>query len=528
MNTESAAGRREVDSRRPPATDDILQVHVRAGEKHLLPEATGKRLLASFDNACHRCGGMSVERTPKNGLSKGSDRRKGWRMRQGRRSAFAVAAIATAVMLVSACGGGSDSESGKGGKLHVLIGANPQFAKELAAWMKDFKAQFKTKTGADVVFETYADAAEETTKIQKSLVSGTGPDVYSLGTTFTPVAYSTRGFVKLSDEDWKKVGGRERFIPESLAMSGPDEKNQIGVPAAIRPFGLAYNKKLFTAAGIKKPPTTWDQLVEDAKKLTRPSAGVYGLALDYADGFDPWKYIWSLTEQSGGSFVSDDLTKAQLDSPQVLRATTGYFDLLTKHKLADPKSVGWEASNAVAAFGGGKAAILPMVTPTLIQSLDTSSVKDEYAFAPMPQVPFGMTERPAGGVAAGSIVSGDNVAVASYSKHKDLALAYIELVTSKDQQIKQQKLLGNLPSNKEAAAELADSDPRIAAFLEAEKISVPTAFVGAWADVQNGLTNVVTQSLPVLAKGTSDPTAVQALLNEANASVQSALDREKK
>ena len=39
------------------------------------------------------------------------------------------------------------------------------------------------------------------------------------------------------------------------------------------------------------------------------------MAIGYADGFDPWKFIWSLTVQSGGSFVSTDLKTAQLNSP---------------------------------------------------------------------------------------------------------------------------------------------------------------------------------------------------------------------
>ena len=37
----------------------------------------------------------------------------------------------------------------------------------------------------------------------------------------------------------------------------------------------------------------------------------------------------------------------------------------------------------------------------------------------------------------------------------------------------------------------------LAPFLEAQKGATPTAFTGAWADIQNGVTNVVKQSQPV-------------------------------
>ncbi len=95
--------------------------------------------------------------------------------------------------------------------------------------------------------------------------------------------------------------------------------------------------------------------------------------MSYGDGFDPWKFVWAMTEQQGGSFISDDLKTAQLNSPEVEKAVTGYFDLLTKHKIADPASVGWRNGDALAAFGSGKAAMLPMTTAQAIPSLDKTA-----------------------------------------------------------------------------------------------------------------------------------------------------------
>ena len=44
-------------------------------------------------------------------------------------------------------------------------------------------------------------------------------------------------------------------------------------------YGLYYNKKMFADAGLQ-PPTTWEELVADAKKLTNPGKGVYGMAME--------------------------------------------------------------------------------------------------------------------------------------------------------------------------------------------------------------------------------------------------------
>ena len=49
-------------------------------------------------------------------------------------------------------------------------------------------------------------------------------------------------------------------------MSGPNATTQIGIPVAMRPFGMVYNTDMFKAAGITTPPTTWDDLVADAQE----------------------------------------------------------------------------------------------------------------------------------------------------------------------------------------------------------------------------------------------------------------------
>ncbi len=444
-----------------------------------------------------------------------------------RRAVTAAAVATSAALMMTGCGGSGSSGSGKsGGNLTVYMGAQPNYPTQFSRWEKDVAQKFKASTGANLTIETYTSSSDETTKIQTSIVAGNGPDVYQLGTTFTPVAYGTKGFVKLSADDWTKAGGKSQFVPQSLGMSGPDASTQIGIPVAMRPYGMAYNTEMFKAAGITTPPNSWDDLVADAKKLTKGST--YGLAIGYADGYDPWKYIWTLTRQAGGSFVSADLKKAQLDSPTVATAVGQYFGFLTKDKVVDPAAAGWKGSDAMAAFATGKAAILPMATATSLPTLEKSPIKGKYAFAPLPDVPPGMTSRPSGAPAAQTIVSGDNVAIASYSNKKDLALAYVKLITSPAMQVSQFTEFGNLPTNQSALDQVTKSDAVLQPFLQAEKGATPTAFTGGWAAIQNGLTNVVVQSQPDLAKGTYSPAKVKSLLASANAAAQSNLDRAQK
>ncbi|MET1087055.1 MAG: extracellular solute-binding protein [Arthrobacter sp.] len=448
------------------------------------------------------------------------------------RSSSGLAAIVTAAALaLTGCGGGSGSTDsstsadgkvdGTGKTLNVLVNVLSQYPEQQKQWQSDIAAKFKAETGADVKFETFASANDELTRIQTSVVSGQGPDVYSLGTTFTPTAFATKAFVTLSEDDWKKVGGKDRFNPATLGISGPDEEHQAGIPFVSRPFVMAYNKDLLAAAGIDKPATSWDELAEQAKKMTKD--GTYGIATGYKDNFDPWKFIWAMSVQAGNPLV--DGNEFKLDDPTVKKAYETYFGWLTEDKVVDPASVGWSNSNAVAAFASGKAGYLMMTTSSSIPTLDKSEVAGKYEYALMPTIAPGETASKSDGEAA-SILSGDNLVVADYSKQKDLAFAYIKLITSKDEQLNYQKIFGDLPANAEALASLTDA--KLKPLADAAAKSKATPFTGAWGDIQLGLLNVTVQSIPDLAAGQVNESALESRIKESQDKGQASLDRASK
>ena len=441
------------------------------------------------------------------------------------RSLVALAGAAALTAGLTACGGGDGGgggSSGGGKTLHMLIGANTQYPAEFAAWQKSISDKFKAQTGATVQFETFASANDELTKIQTSVVSGTGPDVYAVGTTMTPTAYSTGAFVKLGDAEWQKVGGKDRFVPASLGISGPDANNQVGIPFVTRPFVMAYNTDLLKAAGISKPATTWDELAQQAKQMTKN--GQYGLAVAYKDNFDPWKFAWQMSIQAGNPLVEGK--KARIQDPTVKKAYQTYFGWLTNDKVVNPAAIGWTNAQAVAEFAKGKTGYFALTTATSINSLDQGAVKGKWKYALLPAVPPGATSRPANGVDAASILSGDNVLIADYSKNKDLAFQLVKLLTEQDVQLDYYKKTGNLPANA-AALQSLQSDAKLAPVTEAAKKSVATPFTGAWSDIQLALTNVAVQSIPDLSKGSVSDADLDSRLAAAQKSAQSALDRAK-
>jgi multiple sugar transport system substrate-binding protein len=447
--------------------------------------------------------------------------------RSGRTSWAGTVLLALSLAACQSGGGGASADSttavdGRGKTLNVLMGANTIYPAQQKQWFSDVSAKFKEQTGATVTFDTFAAPNDELTKIQTSVLSGQGPDVYLLGSTFTPTAYATGAFVELSAEDWKKVGGRDRFLPASLGISGPDKEHEVGIPFASRPFVMAYNKDLLAAAGIDKPATTWDGLRDQAKKLT--GNGVHGMAVAYADSFDPWKFVWAMNVQAGNPIVEGK--KVRIDDPASLTAYKTYLGWLATDKVVDPGSVGWKNAQAIAEFGAGKAAFLPMVSGSSKVTLDKSQVAGKYAYALMPTVPPGATSLPAGGEAAASILSGDNVVVAKYSKNKDLALALINMLTTADAQDLYYKTFGDLPTNA-AEAKTLQGDPALAPIIESAGKSKNTPFTGAWSQIQLALVNVVVQSIPDLSKGTVDDAKLHTLIGQAQSTAQGALDKTK-
>ncbi|MFI5927794.1 ABC transporter substrate-binding protein [Micromonospora sp. NPDC051543] len=436
------------------------------------------------------------------------------------RALLAAALAVTVAVPVTACDPGSSAEDG--GTLNVLIGANSIYPEEQKQWFADVSAKFEQQAGAKVTFETFASPTDELTKIQTSMLSGQGPDVYALGTTFTPTAYSTGAFVDLTAEQWTKVGGRDRFLPATLGISGPDAAHEVGIPFTSRPFVMAYNKELLAAAGIDKPASTWDGLRQQARQLT--GAGRYGLAVAYGDGFDPWKFIWAMSIQAGNPLVADG--KARLTDPVTVKAYQTYLGWLATDKVVDPAATGWKNAQAIAAFGAGKAAFLPMVSATSKVTLDKSAVAGKYGYAIMPTVPPGASSLASGGVGATSILSGDNLVIAKYSKNQDLALRLVNMLTTAESQEIYYRTFGELPTNAELANRLV-ADPALAAIVDSASKSHSTPFHGGWSKVQLALVNVVVQSVPNLAAGKVDDTALNALLTRAQSEAQAALDKAK-
>ena len=194
-----------------------------------------------------------------------------------RLAATAMTVLALAAT-TAACGGG-DSSSGQDSKTLTYWASNqsPSLAEDktnLAPVLKKFEQQTGIKVKLQVI--GWPDLYS---KILAATTSGQGPDVLNIGNTWAPSLQATGAFTPFSSKEFDAIGGKDKFVEAAVKTGGAVGKDPTSVPYLGLVYGLYYNKKMFADAGLK-PPTTWEELVSDAKKLTQPSKGVYGMAME--------------------------------------------------------------------------------------------------------------------------------------------------------------------------------------------------------------------------------------------------------
>ena len=149
---------------------------------------------------------------------------------------------------------------------------------------------------------------------------------------------------------------------------------------------LFYNRTLFRQAGLDpdKPPQTWEELLADAKLLTKraPTGGYdrMGFVPLFGQG---WLYLWSWQED--GEVMSADGRRCTLDNPQTLQALSTlvhWYDALG----------GVDAINAFAG-GFGSEAQDPFITGKLAMRVEGDGLMNSIARY-KPDLDFGVVPVP--------------------------------------------------------------------------------------------------------------------------------------
>ncbi|MBY3214335.1 sugar ABC transporter substrate-binding protein [Rhizobium laguerreae] len=261
---------------------------------------------------------------------------------------LAIAGLVSVAFVGSAIGADKKYE----GITLTLASQNDQFAAVLAA----IAPKFTEETGANVKVDIL-DYGSLLTKTTTDFVGGTGGyDLVTMDIVWAGQYAENKYTVDLTE--WMQRDAAELKLddiyPTLLNALGHWGDKQVAFPFAGYANVLAYRKDLFDAAGLKAP-TTMEEMVEAAYKLTDPSKKIYGFVANGQKGPAVAQDWMQYNTEMGGSILGSD-GKPALNSEANIKSLIVYKDLFMK--AAPPGAVNYDWGGREESFRQGIAAIM--------------------------------------------------------------------------------------------------------------------------------------------------------------------------
>jgi ABC-type glycerol-3-phosphate transport system substrate-binding protein len=307
----------------------------------------------------------------------------------------------------------------------------PYSGKEIVVAMQSHNAtrrlvellpEFEKTTGIKVIIDQLPQS-EMNKKVEAAFVAGS-VEYDVITTLIVNVARNARaGWIEPMDDFIAKDPNANIDDFMKGFIDSQKYKDKIyGLPFYGETSILMYNKDLFAKAGITTPPTTMDELLEDAKILTKD--GVYGIALKGQRDQASNGYIWPMFLHSyGGEYFAGDTPV--FNSPEGVKATDLFNELM---KYAPPGAVnmGWNEVQIAVSQGQAAMTIDASNFASVFEASENSKVVGKIGYAPVPAGPAG--QDPA--IACASLN------INAKSKNKGAAWEFIKWATSSESQLK--------------------------------------------------------------------------------------------
>lgn len=400
-----------------------------------------------------------------------------------RRSVLGTAAAA-AGLLAAACGTTAGGE--KAGSTLSKASGQIRFSffgsvEEKAVWEK-IAQQFSEKTPA-VKVEPEHVPSDYFTKIQTAIAGGDAADVILMEDKPTS-GYAKKGFFKeldsyLAQDSTFKLSDYYTVLFDGLKYRG----KLYGLPQHWLTQSVAYNKSILTKAGVKFPPTdyndatwNWNTFIDVAKKLTvRDGSKIqWGFPLT-GYSWTRWRmWVW----QNGGEVLSKDLKQCLLDTPAAIEGLQFYADLMNKHHVAPTNDERRADGNLddTNLFAQGKAVMI--ATPPYFHQLRTRITDFEWDVAPMPR-----------SKKSAAPLWPDSISVNAASKNPEAAFALVRYVVGTDGQKTVTELGRGVPVLKSVANSPSflqtTRDPKsVKMYLDLPQYGVVTQYTTAWDEME--------------------------------------------
>ena len=293
--------------------------------------------------------------------------------------------------------------------------------------MQKYSPEFTAKTGIKLNF-VFLPENELRQKVTEDVGLGAGKyDIVTIGTYDTPFWGANKWVVSLEPlfasltADQAKAYDRADLLPpirSALSLNG----QQYAVPFYGESSMIFYRKDLFAAAGLKMPEApTWDQIYDFAKKLNKPSAGQYGIALRGLPGWGQNMAVFGSMLNTFGARWFDQSWNPQFNTPAMKTAFEFYKKIITDAGEPGATTAGYTECLALMASGNAAMWYDATVSAGTLQGAD-SKVKGKIGYALAPTV----KKSNAGWLWAWAL------AIESASKNQKAAFQFLTWATSKD------------------------------------------------------------------------------------------------
>jgi multiple sugar transport system substrate-binding protein len=325
-------------------------------------------------------------------------------------------------------------------------------------------AEAYTKLHPEVKF-TFLSASlrEMEQKLSAAVPTGTGPDVYDIGTNIT-INFIESGLVEANTpeiDQYLRGGGWNKFVVDFFTING----KSYGLPLwEGSKASMFYNKTMFKEAGIAEPPATFPDLVAAAQKLVKFDAsgkmirsGI-SLRLSGQGSGIAEKFRYILTGAGADTIVPTPSGKWHngYDNDGGRAALQFVVDAVQKYKIDDPK-----VQHDSDAFVAGTTAML-FREAYVIGEIRAKNPKLEYGVAPIPKwtasSPHRMLLQPWG------------VYVNGKSSNKPAAWEFVKFLTNQENSLRLTEMTGWVSERQDVDWKpLLDKIPQFQVFVSPPK-----------------------------------------------------------
>jgi ABC-type glycerol-3-phosphate transport system substrate-binding protein len=314
-------------------------------------------------------------------------------------------------------------------------------------------------------------------KIVVAMANGRAPDICEIGSTWMGKFMGEGALLDVTDKfsDLKP----DYMMWEPATWQG----RLYGMPWLAGTRVLFYNRQLFAEVGLNpdRPPLTWAEFLDAAKKLHDPGKGRYGFGMNAGEGHILYKKFMPFVWGNGGKIL-DENGQFVFDSPATREALQFYLQL-KEYSYSEKQDLLDEAFKrgtlGMAISGSWNFARYPKDAPNLDFGV---------AVLPKPAADKGFST---------SFLGGEILVLFKTCKNPDMAAKFIRFLT---------KAENTLPITKEALVSFPAvlssfndpffaSDPRLKVFFDQMKTGIHPPVHPLWIELEKIINTAVEKAM---------------------------------